>query len=396
MEEDFTNNRLPMETLQGKEEASSPNKPDAKNDAGSAPAWLSDVDRAAQHLTRLSLESAAQAALIVHEGKLWAYAGELPQPAAEELARLVAHLWERDGGSDLARFVRLEANNGDYMLYATGLEWDSILALVFDAETPFSKIRSQAGRLARALSAPSGSEADTPEKGSMPSPGTGAGRPLEEPDPLANLPPLFEDIPPPTPSGWYTEVDMPDDNEGSQEQPAEASEPGEAGQDPRPSAVEKNLQNQQPEPFLNLQPVTSSVYQINYACMLAPRLPDHHLTGDLAAALSSWMPRLCLSFGWRLIHLSIRPDHLSWIVDVSPSTSPGRIMRILRKHTSERIFADFPRLAKENPSGDFWAPGYLIMSSSRPLPTQVVHEFIRQTRSRQGVPQAAAAAQPGE
>src|SRR6185436_1150339 len=48
--------------------------------------WLQDVTKAAQHLTRLTLESSAQAALITRKDNLWAYAGQLSQNAAKELA----------------------------------------------------------------------------------------------------------------------------------------------------------------------------------------------------------------------------------------------------------------------------------------------------------------------
>ena len=44
------------------------------------------------------------------------------------------------------------------------------------------------------------------------------------------------------------------------------------------------------------------------------------------------------------------------------------------------------RVYKKNPSGDFWAPGYLIMGGSQPPPVQLIKEFIGQTRQRQGIP----------
>jgi hypothetical protein len=62
-------------------------------------------------------------------------------------------------------------------------------------------------------------------------------------------------------------------------------------------------------------------------------------------------------------------------------------MRIVRQQTSEKIFAEFTRLKKENPSGDFWAPGYLIMGGAQPHPSQLVKDYIKQTRSRQGYSQ---------
>jgi len=39
--------------------------------------WLSDENKAAQHLTRITLESSAQAALITRKNQMWAYAGGL-------------------------------------------------------------------------------------------------------------------------------------------------------------------------------------------------------------------------------------------------------------------------------------------------------------------------------
>ena len=124
--------------------------------------WLADVTRAAQHLTRLTLESSAQAALITRGDSLWAYAGQLSQGAAKELAVAVTRHWDGQKGSDLLRFVRLEATKAEHMLYATRLADDVVLALVFDAETPFSTIRSQAGQLVNRLSTQSPEVAEPP------------------------------------------------------------------------------------------------------------------------------------------------------------------------------------------------------------------------------------------
>jgi len=61
------------------------------------------------------------------------------------------------------------------------------------------------------------------------------------------------------------------------------------------------------------------------------------------------------------------------------------LMRIMRQQTSERVFTEFTRLKKENPSGDFWAPGYLIMGGTKPHPPQLVKDYIIQIRQRQGI-----------
>src|SRR5688572_22442702 len=171
--------------------------------------WLQDVTKAAQHLTRLTLESSAQAALITRGAHLWAYAGQLSQGAAKELAMTITRHWDGQKGSDLLRFVRLEATKAEHMLYATRLAEDVVLALVFDAETPFSTIRMQAGQLVNRLSTESTSEAmEKPAIGQSPAPAAHEAPTQyaeeEEFDPnleIPNITDIINDVPPPTPSG---------------------------------------------------------------------------------------------------------------------------------------------------------------------------------------------------
>jgi REP element-mobilizing transposase RayT len=134
-----------------------------------------------------------------------------------------------------------------------------------------------------------------------------------------------------------------------------------------------------------LEPVSAGVYHLAYACLLIPRFASHYMTGDLADRISDWLPNICIAFGWRLEHLAVRPEYFQWVVNVPPATSPGYLMRIVRQQTSEKIFSDFARLKKENPSGDFWAPGYLIMGGTQPHPPQLVKDYIKQIRQRQGI-----------
>ncbi len=343
-----------------------------------SPSWLGDVGEAARHLMRLSLESAAQAALILHGNALWAYAGGLSQPAAQELALTVARHWANGSGSDLARFIRLGATGSEYMLYATSLGGNFVLALVFEAETPFSEIRVQAGSLARALAEPPAA----PERKPPPSP---YALPPEEtlqtggPPAGAATPALQSD------NRWVASLPA----EGAQPAPKENALPPQVEALPR--EAEAPARDSVPDEssrgggVITLEPESPAVYHLEYACVLIPRLPGHYLTGDLAGRLSEWVGQLCLAFAWRLEYIAIRPDHLHWIVNVPPDTSPSYLMRILRQHTSQRIFTAFPHLAEENPSGDFWAPGYLIMNSSQPAPPQLIRDFIRQTRRHQGI-----------
>ena len=97
------------------------------------------------------------------------------------------------------------------------------------------------------------------------------------------------------------------------------------------------------------------------------------------------MRRLSLAFGWRLEYMALRPESLQWIAGVEPETSAEEVIQFIRHGTSDLIFREFPRYADENPSQDFWAPGYLVVTGSKPLPGEMVQEFIERTRLRQGI-----------
>jgi REP element-mobilizing transposase RayT len=134
-----------------------------------------------------------------------------------------------------------------------------------------------------------------------------------------------------------------------------------------------------------LDPLSTEVYNLPFTCVLVPRFPGHYLIGDLAESLSMWYPQICLAYGWRLEGLSVRPEYIQWMVRIPPTTAPDVLLTILRQHTSQRIFEAFPRLRAENSSGEFWAPGYLILSGIQYASATLLADFIRHTRQRQGI-----------
>jgi REP element-mobilizing transposase RayT len=135
-----------------------------------------------------------------------------------------------------------------------------------------------------------------------------------------------------------------------------------------------------------LEPVSNDPYELSFACLIIPRFATHLLIGDLADELRHLMKRICLSFNWRLEYLSIQPGYLQWVLHVPPNTSPADFMPTIRGETSKVIFEDHPPLKRENLSKDFWAPGYLVIVSTRPHPLEMVNEYIQLTRQQQGIP----------
>ncbi|MBN1303289.1 MAG: transposase [Anaerolineales bacterium] len=391
------------------------------------PFWMGDVTKAAQYLTRLTLESSAQAALVNRDSSLWAYAGQLSQGAAKELSVTISNHWDNQNGTDLLRFVRLDATNAEHMIYATLLDElnGAVLALVFDAETPFGTIRQQASRLLQSVLPDEEKEAKK----------TGLARndfwdtDEDDNEDIPLISDILSSVPPPKPnyvepaseSFGFTRPSKPghDPNFSFESSPAiqirdllgteqpvnletrksvsgrnviddELAVTMPSKSKPRPAApgeLDATLPNAAPEEagHIVLEPVSPALYKLSYACLLIPRFKSNYLTGDIADKLAAWLPEICVAFGWRLEFQAVRPEYLQWVVNVPPATSPGHLMRVMRQQTSERLFNEFGRLKKQNPSGDFWAPGYLIMGGTQPHPSQLVKDYLKQTRQRQGL-----------
>jgi REP element-mobilizing transposase RayT len=124
---------------------------------------------------------------------------------------------------------------------------------------------------------------------------------------------------------------------------------------------------------------------ITYSCLLIPRMPQHLLTSNLASYLFKWMGQLCLAYGWRLEHLSIHSNYIQLIAGAPLIISPAFLVRTLRQKTSQYIFAQFPPLVNENPSGDFWAPGFFISGGKQSIQTHLIDRYINEIRKHQGV-----------
>jgi REP element-mobilizing transposase RayT len=132
-----------------------------------------------------------------------------------------------------------------------------------------------------------------------------------------------------------------------------------------------------------LEPVSTGTYELSYAFCLIPRFQNHLLKGDLAEDLYEMMKSLCVGHAWKLDLLSIKPEYLQWIVRSRANISSSNIVQIIRSKTSREIMANYPVIRQENPSHDFWAPGYMLAVGQELHPAEKVAGFIKLTRQQQ-------------
>jgi CheY-like chemotaxis protein/REP element-mobilizing transposase RayT len=370
------------------------------------PPWLDDVDRAAQYLTRLSLETSAVAALLTRGTDLWAYAGELTQAQVRSLTSLIAEFWDtEDPSRAIARFISLPDSDSDFMFYGTHVAGGIVLSLVFSAETPFGMIRRQAQSLARTLSEIDPSEhvpspvpepQDEDEEGlpefdfesegfqltpdpsvffsdlDLPSPD-----PDEKVEPQAEVEESFEEQPKveeprvtPIPSDWVPDRSQRADHLDFLDEPSVQP------------AVEETLPT--PATKVGGGPLPKSDVDMSFSLVLVPRFPEHRLTGSLAEGLHRWVERLCLAWDWRADNIEIEPAYVAVTLTIPPEAAPSGVVSQLRDDLSQRVLEGYPELARDLPSGRFWARGFLLKAGSRPK-DEHIQAFILQTRRAQGL-----------
>ena len=136
---------------------------------------------------------------------------------------------------------------------------------------------------------------------------------------------------------------------------------------------------------VHVAPVNNSPTVLSYSCLLIPRFSDHYLTGDITQNIPVWMREISVSFGWRLESVAIRPGYLQWVITVPTASNLAHIMRVTRQLTSQKILNEFPRYKKQNLSGDFWAPGYSMLSGVESQTPEEISNFIQVTRKQQGI-----------
>jgi len=125
--------------------------------------------------------------------------------------------------------------------------------------------------------------------------------------------------------------------------------------------------------------------ELTYSCLLIPRFSDHYLAGDITNDLVTWTKEFCISYGWRLEAITIRPGYIQWVMTVPLTVTPSQFMRTIRQQSSRKIFEDYPRFKRKNVSPDFWAPGFSVVHGNDPQSVESINSFILEIRKQQGI-----------
>jgi REP element-mobilizing transposase RayT/TusA-related sulfurtransferase len=399
-----------------------------------------------QRLSGVLIDTNAQVIIVIRRKQLLSYRSMLPYPAVQEIVDLINSFSTtstqnlqkeikpglyKTGSGDMVRFIQLKLIPGKLLLYTISLTKEMLLAVAFEPDTHFSDVRRYAIQIERELKEPqrslplvyrsSYSKSDEPIQKQFTQP--------HQPEPIFELP-QSQSIPlssesqrepimnianePPVPGDQIAASNKEEkgkvlstfstSSETGMEEPginstqimsSKNSDYHESFElDEQVEGVPLGSRSMQKEEFDHLEtgsenisdsPSSSYGNYITYSCLLIPRMPQHLLKSNLAASLFKWTGQLCLAYGWRLEHLSIHPNHIQMIAGAPLATSPAFLVRTMRQKTSQYIFTQFPPLTSENPSGDFWAPGFFISGGKQTIQPHLIDQYISEIRENQGM-----------
>ncbi len=402
-----------------------------------APFWLLGSKRAGAILDKQLRETFLQAALIYGANEAPAsHSSGLADDSAGHLAGILQPSFTSKP-TELAHYIKLDQQ--ERLVYAVPLADGAALAGLLDASVPISQARQQVqslrDRLLQVQPEPDAGPVQELEEERFSSEDEDFLARLEieaqeeedEEDnsgelPAINLSDLLAEMPPPDPNRMPISMQewqhLADDEPGEEPASGETAPSEEAKPVEAQAAVEEGLavpqngkarppgqdatdvdelllpwetfdeqRQSQPETGDGKSPgaTAQTVTQATYTCILIPRMVRHTLTLDMGERLKQWLPQHCLAFGWSLEGMAVTAEYMQWTVRVTPSVSQGNVVRMVRQRTSENLFNQYAYLKEQNESGDFWAPGYLVVSGPNPPSPELLRNFIYQARRRQGL-----------
>jgi CheY-like chemotaxis protein len=139
---------------------------------GKVPPWLDDNFRAGEYLTTLFSEHSARGLLLIRDRNLWAFSSQFSEDQAQLVAEtFLEHETSREPMEAIVRYIKIDPEEGDVLLYAVPIIATLILVLIYDGDKSFGLARRQANALSQQLAT---QEPTQPIAEEMP--------PVEEPD----------------------------------------------------------------------------------------------------------------------------------------------------------------------------------------------------------------------
>ena len=127
----------------------------------------------------------------------------------------------------------------------------------------------------------------------------------------------------------------------------------------------------------------SCVYNINYYIVFCSKYRKNVLTKEIKADLETIFKSVCEGNDWKVIELSIQPEHVHLFLSVHPKTSPMELVKKLKGISARLIFKKYPVFQKKEYWGKhLWSGGYYV-GTAGVVTKEAIEKYIRANSSNQ-------------
>lgn len=328
--------------------ASPPTEPaeDSQDWRGSEAAAL------ALELTEQTLDSAAQASVLVRDGQIVASAGELAQAELEALVQIVDCDRVLEEQTTRLKLIALPELRLSYMVAAAPSVDNLVLLTIFPENMQLGAIHSQARSIMRALDAAEAAAAETAlaaHSHAAAEEEDSAGFAAESRNPQAYLSGAFEAQAEGAPDGLRQSA--------PETPPAAGPEPG-----PDETILEVDRTG-----------------LVSYACAWLLRDPAGELTADIVQVLPAWLHQAAAAQGWFIEQLDVQPDYVSLVIGIAADDTPAAMAEALMAESARRISAAHPGYGAP---ALIWADAYYVVTPGRPLTAPEISQFMSYQRQQ--------------
>lgn len=116
-------------------------------------------------------------------------------------------------------------------------------------------------------------------------------------------------------------------------------------------------------------------YQIAYHFVWIPKYRRKILVGEVEIAIKRTIAECCEIHGFSLLALETDVDHVHCFISAPPKDSPSKIVGLLKGHSSKKVRAQFPALAKATGKDQLWTSAYYVGTAGQ-VSAEVIRRYI--------------------
>ena len=117
-----------------------------------------------------------------------------------------------------------------------------------------------------------------------------------------------------------------------------------------------------------------AVYLCNYHFVWVPKRRKPVLVGAIKERFEGLVKEIAEEYGWEILALETKPDHVHLLISVQPEWSPHKVLRRIKSRTSRILRREFPELLKL-PS--LWTRSYFVSTAGH-VSSETIRRYIEE------------------